>query len=462
MADTRQVPFKITEPDRISSQRYFNEEFYKAEVEHLWPHVWQMACRLELIPEVGDWIEYENLGKSVIVVRTKDGVKAYHNACRHRGVPLNDGQTHGNCKGKGFICPFHGWRWNMEGDCTFVYGRHLFEERQLDQADLALAPCRVELAGGCAFINHDDNAPSLAASLGPVMKALDAHGMQNMRSEWWFGTVLPANWKVAMEAFMEGYHVMRTHPQLQRTAPALYNSMYGFDTGGIGVPINPDLSGKENIIANMKHFELLHSGMAGMISKDELEIARPLVDAEFPEDPMQAVMMFFGMIQDQITKQLSAKGVPIPDLNAVCVSDPVNAVEFLFPHYFLLPFFGCMSSYRIRPLGPESCLFELWSLAPFAPGTEPEVPREMTMLPYDSQEFPEIPRQDYSNIPIQQKGMHATGFDFMRLSHEKEGLISNYQRIIDGYIAGADPEKLATAITTLQNNFDGKFFEYDF
>ena len=115
MAENRQVPFKITEPDRIPSPRYYDEDFYKAEVENLWPHVWQMACRLELIPEVGDWIEYSNLGKSVIVVRTKDGVKAYHNACRHRGVPLNDGQSHGNCKGKGFICPFHGWRWNMEG-----------------------------------------------------------------------------------------------------------------------------------------------------------------------------------------------------------------------------------------------------------------------------------------------------------------------------------------------------------
>ena len=466
MAENRQVPFKITEPDRIPSPRYYDEDFYKAEVENLWPHVWQMACRLELIPEVGDWIEYSNLGKSVIVVRTKDGVKAYHNACRHRGVPLNDGQSHGNCKGKGFICPFHGWRWNMEGENTFVYGRHLFEERQLDQPGEIVAgkgkPCRVELAGGCAFINHDDNAPSLSESLGPVMKALDAHGMSNLRSEWWVGTVLPANWKVAMEAFMEGYHVMRTHPQLQRTAPALYNSMYGFDTGGIGVPINPDLSVRDNIVSQMEHLALLSEGMNGMVDKREVEIARPLVDAQFPDDPMQAVMMFFGMINDQVHKQLSAKGVPVPDLNAAAVNDPVNAVEFLFPHYFLLPMFSAMSSYRIRPLGPESCLFELWALAPFAPGEEPAVPTEMTMLPYDSQEFPPIPRQDYSNIPIQQQGMHATGFDFMRLSYDKEGLISNYQRIIDGYLAGADPHKLAQAITTLKGNFDGKFFEYDF
>lgn len=81
-----------------------------------------MACRLETIPEVGDWIEYSNVGKSVIVVRTKDGIKAHHNHCRHRGVPIAGGKSneHGNCARAGFVCPFHGWRWNMDGENTFV------------------------------------------------------------------------------------------------------------------------------------------------------------------------------------------------------------------------------------------------------------------------------------------------------------------------------------------------------
>ena len=52
----------------------------------------------------------------------------------------------------------------MDGENTFVYGKHLFSERQLDKADLALKPCRVELWGGCAFINFDDDAPSFRDS----------------------------------------------------------------------------------------------------------------------------------------------------------------------------------------------------------------------------------------------------------------------------------------------------------
>ncbi len=456
----RPVPFAVSDPERVSAKRYYDDAFYKAECEHLWPHVWQMACRLEQIPNVGDWIEYSNLGKSVIVTRTKDGVKAFHNACRHRGVLLAKG--HGNCKGTGFICPFHGWRWNGEGKNTFVYGRHLFDERQLDADDLALKPCRVELWGGCAFINFDDNAPSLRECLGPVADRLDAHGIGNLRAEWWFATELPANWKIAMEAFMEGYHVMRTHPQLQQTVPMLYNTMYGMDTGGIGQPINPNQSVRDNIKAQLKHLQLLSEGMAGMVHAKEVEIARQLVDVDLPEDPMQAIPMWYGIVQDQITKQLRARGEDVADLNAVAVSDPISAVEFLFPHYFLLPFFTGSSAYRIRPTGPETCLFEIWSLTNFPEGQEPAPVMEPVVLPYDSDQFPTIPRQDYSNIPLQQQGLHADGFEFMRLAKSIEGLISNYHRIIDGYLAGVDGDKLARATQKLGGNFDGKIHEFEF
>jgi nitrite reductase/ring-hydroxylating ferredoxin subunit len=418
-----------------------------------------MACRLEQIRNVGDWVEYSNLDHSVIIVRTRDGVKAYHNACRHRGVPFANEGGHGNCKTTGFICPFHGWRWNMEGENTFVYGRHMFSEDQLDKADLALRACRVELWGGCAWINFDNDAPSFRDTIGPVADRIEAHGMSDLRAEWWYATVLPANWKIAMEAFMEGYHVMRTHPQLQQAAPMLYNSMYGMDTGGIGVPINPNLDIKGNIAAQIKHLGLLSEGMSGMVHAKEFEIAQQLTDCELPEDPQQAIMMWFGILNHQIGEQLRARGEKVPDLNAVAVSDPINAVEFIFPHYFLLPMFSSMSSYRIRPLGPESCLFELWSLTHYPEGEEPEPPMEPTMLPYDSDLFPPIPRQDYANIPIQQKGVHAEGFEFMRLSKDIEGMISNYNRIIDGYLKGSPAEKLAAATQQLGGNFDGKILD---
>jgi len=200
-----------------------------------------------------------------------------------------------------------------------------------------------------------------------------------------------------------------------------------------------------------------------LVHAKELEIARQLADVDLPEgDPQQAIMMWFGMLNHQISEQLRARGEDVPDLNAVAVSDPINAVEFIFPHYFLLPMFSSMSSYRIRPLGPESCLFELWSLTHIAEGEAHESPMEPTILPYNSDQFPPIPRQDYANIPTQQKGVHAEGFDFMRLSKDIEGLISNYNRIIDGYLTGVPAEKLAAANQKLAGNFDGKILDLGF
>jgi phenylpropionate dioxygenase-like ring-hydroxylating dioxygenase large terminal subunit len=450
------APFRVTDPQRIPAKRYYDEAFYRLECERLWPHVWQMACRLEQIPKVGDWIEYANLGRSVIVVRTRDGVKAYHNACRHRGVQLAQG-GHGNCEVQGFTCPFHGWRWNMDGKNTFVYGKHLFSEQQLDQADLALKPCRVETALGCAFINWDDDAPSFRDSLGPLIDRLEQYSADKLRAEWCYATVLPANWKVAMEAFMEGYHVMRTHPQLHEATGPLFQGVYNADPDAPAP--KPRGATREHVQAQFHHMELVSVGMAGMCHAKDIETARGLLDVELPEDPAEGLRAWFGLLMEEVTRQGRARGEPTPDLKALAVSHPVKAVEFLFPHYFLLPMLSSMSSYRIRPLGPESCLFEIWSLTLFPEGQEPPPVMEPIVLPYDSKDFPPIPQQDYSNIPAQQLGLHAEGFEFMRLSERMEGLISNYQRIIDGYLQRLPQDRLAQATHLLGGNFDGPILD---
>jgi phenylpropionate dioxygenase-like ring-hydroxylating dioxygenase large terminal subunit len=479
-ADTglRAVPFPMDDPERVPVQRYYDEEFYQMELEHLWPHVWQMACRLEQIPDEGDWIEYQNVGKSVIIVNTgAGGIKAYHNACRHRGVPIagtprkDDLSTadHGNCKQAGFVCPFHGWRFDMHGENTLVYGKQLFSQRQLEHAELNLIPCRVETAIGAAWINFDDDAPSVRESIGPLIERLEAHHVDKLRMEWCFGTVLPANWKLAMEAFMEGYHVMKTHPQLYDATEEMYDSRYGSETGkpakSQDMHVRTPAAGvslKDALAAQMLSMELLSEGMAGMLHAKEVEIARDLLDVQgLPEDVSEAVPAWYGMVANEITKRLQARGEPVPNLCEVNVSHPINAVEFLFPHYFLLPYFTSFSAYRIRPLGPEKCFFEIYSLTMFPEGEEPEPVMGATVLPYDSPEFPPIPRQDYGNIPIQQIGLHAKGFDFMRLSNAAEGMISNYQRIVDGYLAGVPQEKLAKATNLLGGNFDGPILDLD-
>src|SRR5439155_3015938 len=147
------VRLAVERPDRIPKQRYYDPDFFAMETELFWPRVWQMACRLEEIPEAGDFVEYEILDQSIIVVRTPDmEVKAYYNACRHRAVKLVEGQ--GSCP-SGFVCPFHGWCFGLDGANTYVHQREMFDDDNLSADDLSLTPVRCELWGGCAWINLD-------------------------------------------------------------------------------------------------------------------------------------------------------------------------------------------------------------------------------------------------------------------------------------------------------------------
>ncbi len=455
LSPLERVPHRVTNPRRIPSGRYYDPDFFRLERERLWPRVWQMACRLEEIPEIGDWVEYRLLDKSVIVVRTRDAVKAFHNACRHRGVQFASGQ--GNCAAQGFVCPFHGWRWNMDGENTFVFGRNKFDAEDLDTAEIGLVPCRVETWGGCAFINFDAEAPPLRECLGPVTERMDARNVAELKIEWWKSSILPVNWKLAMEAFMEGYHVMATHPQLHAvTVPE--SRAYGKDHPDDMSP-TASASPRELFDTMIDHMAKLSEGMGGMVHAREIEIAESLRGMDLPASKGETAMAFFTRMREDITAQGRAQGMPVPDLKQVAADYPFHAVEYFFPNYFLLPMFSAMAGYRIRPLSEETCLFEIFSLAFQPPGEQREAPSAPVPTSHTDPSYPEIPRQDYSNLPLQQLGLHAQGFEFMRLAPEMEGMISNYQRLVDGYLAGLDRETLGKAAATVSGGFDGPILD---
>lgn len=89
---------------------------------------------------------------------------------------------------------------------------------------------------------------------------------------------------------------------------------------------------------------------------------------------------------------------------------------------------------------------EIWSLTRFPEGEEPARPAAPEVWECDDPRWPPIPAQDFSNLPRQQKGLHARGFEYMRLSGKMEGHISNFQRVIDGFIAGLSHDRLLAAL----------------
>ena len=445
------VPFRIKNPELIPAERYYDETFFEAEKKHLWPHVWQMACRLEEIPEVGDYTVYNLLDKSIIMIHTKDGVKGFLNACRHRGVKLAHGP--GNCASEGFLCPFHGWRWNGEGENTFIFGKQIFSPEIIDKAQIDLAPVRTETWAGAAFINFDDSAPSLRESLGPVVDRIDRRNADQLRLDWWFGTVIPCNWKLAMEAFHESYHVMQTHRQLFNEGP---NATLNYGRDYDNLPVNEGVTGRDMLNRIVASNIKISEGMGGsLVHSSEVPVLEKLRDMDVPEAPAEVIKAFCEKVAAEIEADARARGAPTFDILAAFEGS--KNVEFIFPNFFLLPMFGAMASYRMRPLTPETCLMEIWNLALVPKGEAHDAPTEPTMLPHDSQDFPEIPRQDYSNLPLQQLGLH--NLDYMRIAkgtgnNDSEGLISNYQRVLDGFLAKLDHKTLAKAQNISNSGFE--------
>ena len=421
------VPFAVASPDRIRKERYFDPDFYDLEVERLWPRVWQMACRLEEIPKPRDFVEYEFLDQSIIVLRTDDmGVRAFQNACRHRGVKVVEGQ--GTCE-RGFVCPFHGWCYGVDGANTHVPRAKAFAEHNLRSEDIALTSVRCEVWGGCAWINLDDAAPPLRQCLEPVATMLDSWKVESLRTEWWYSCRLPVNWKLAQEAFFEQYHVVETHPQLR--IPSRY-----------APPRRERFDARAYVDADIRYLQTMSEGMAGMVHENDVRIAEGLRDIELPHDPDEAMATWNRALNDAVFEWHRAAGHDIPDLNDLETHGHNEPMGYCFAHYFVLPMYSSASSYRFRPLGPEETLMEIWSLTRFPEGGEPVKPEPPEAWECDDPRWPPIPAQDFSNLPKQQRGLHAKGFEYMRLSEKMEGHLSNFHRTIDGFLAGLPYEKL--------------------
>jgi phenylpropionate dioxygenase-like ring-hydroxylating dioxygenase large terminal subunit len=424
--------------DRARKERYFDPAFYRLEAEQLWPRVWQMACRLEEIPDAGDFVEYEILDQSVVVVRADaTRVLAFQNACRHRGVRVVQGR--GTAE-SGFTCPFHGWCYGLDGGNTHIPQRKTFAEHNLQPGDIDLVPVRCELWGGCAWINLDDNAPPLRQCIEPAATILDAWKVEALRTEWWYACRLPVNWKLAEQAFQEQYHVVEAHPQL--VIPGMRYSTRG------GAAFDP----RGFVDADLQYLRTMSEGMAGMVHADDVKIAEGMRDVELPDEPEAAMATWHRMLNDAVVEWHRGEGHDLPDLNQLEAEGRNEPMGYCFPHWFVLPMYSSASSYRFRPLGPEETLMEIWSLTRFSQERAPERPTPPEVWEWDDPRWPPIPAQDFSNLPRQQKGLHAKGFEYMRLSEKAEGHLANFERVVDGFLAGLPYEALLTALREVNVN----------
>jgi glycine betaine catabolism A len=423
--------------DVIPRERFTSREFLELELDRLWTRVWLVAGRVEEVPAVGDFITHEIVDQSVLVVRTAaDELRAYRNTCRHRGTRLACGAGH---FARDIQCPFHGWSWAIDGRNTHVLDRH--ELPAIPDDELRLVDVRVETWGGFVFVNLDPDAPPLLAWLEDVPGWIDPYRPERM---WLTGrkeTVIPANWKVVVDAFNEGYHIAATHPEILRWKDdaALWYEAGRTHTryGGAGWPvpsprlrIPPEEVDQQQLLAS-KIQDLIDS-LPGYYGPAEEEALREVARTPLPD----------GMSAGEFYLRRRRNGAAARGLDWSHLSDEqvLGGDDVLvFPNFLGPAIAGGWFTYRIRPNGldPDSCRFEIWTLEE-RPADAPPSPAVETLVIDDprSHDWGLVVNQDLANFERIQQGLHTRGPGLL-WNLRQESCVRRFHEVLDRYLFDA-------------------------
>jgi nitrite reductase/ring-hydroxylating ferredoxin subunit len=194
-------------PD-IPIGRFTSDEFWDLEQAHLWSSCWVLAGRSEDIAEPGDFFTFDDLVHPMIVIRGRDGeVRAYYNTCQHRGAPVVR-EASGNSRL--LRCQYHSWSYDIDdGHLVSVPDERDFVA--LDKAERCLPKIRCEVWDNWIFVNRDADAMSLRDWLGPIVDEMSEFQGPTLRTVARQSEIVPCNWKVTAEAFLEVYHFRHIH-----------------------------------------------------------------------------------------------------------------------------------------------------------------------------------------------------------------------------------------------------------
>lgn len=412
----------------ISLDRYYTREWHEREIKTVWQKTWQMACRVEDIANVGDTEVYDIVHDSLIIVRTGIGatdIRAYVNSCLHRGTIL---RTEGG-NVRHLKCPVHGITWGLDGKLTGLPCAWDFP--QVEREKWCLPEAKVGVWAGFVFINFDADCEPLDSYLECLPEHFKDFGLENRYKAVHGGKVLPCNWKLAQEAFMEGFHIAATHPQsVEYTADT--NTQYDvFDGRHVNRFIMPEgvtspALGKypeQKIVDAMRRDMPFYGGRDIVVG--EGETAREKV-------------------ADRARERFSkATG---RDFSNLSTCEAVDLIQYqLFPN--LGPWAGMATPlvYRFRPNGdnPEQCIMEIMMLfSKNADGTHPPVGKATIVGIDDSWHTvpgmgsaADVTDQDTENLKRIQRGIRASKKPGATMSVYQESRIRHFHKTLEEYMA---------------------------
>jgi phenylpropionate dioxygenase-like ring-hydroxylating dioxygenase large terminal subunit len=416
-------------PVTIPAERYTSRTLFEAEIEHIWKKTWQMACREEHIPNVGDCYVYDIVGISIVVVRVApDRIKAYYNACLHRGRQLVAGD--GNV-GDVIRCPFHGLEWHHDGTLAQLTTPWDFPHVRPDQ--FGLPEVKVGSWQGWIFVNLDPGAVDFPTYLGdlPAHFAKWAPGNKYVSAH--VGKVFPVNWKAAQEAFMEAMHVIATHPQIM---PGIGDANSRYDVfGNFSRAISPSAVPSPHL----------------RWEPTEQQIFDSMVDRRLDQDPPALVP------EGMTARAFAAAGgrdrqrPAVADVDSWCDAEMVDSIYYtLFPNFHPWGAFNRIN-YRFRPVGRQvdMCVMECIYTDSFEGDRPPPAPYRLLGL--DDQWVDATPelgllakvfQQDSFNLPAMQRGLEtmAARGGSLTVTRYQELKVRHFHHLWERHVAEGQPE----------------------
>jgi nitrite reductase/ring-hydroxylating ferredoxin subunit len=416
--------------------RYTSSKFAALEFERLWGRVWQAACREEEVEEVGDFCEYLIGDQSILVVRSApDVVRAHHNTCLHRGTRLAEGSGHFDSAC--IRCRYHAWEYDLDGTLTHVVDAEEFEPMP---PDLRLGAVRVDRWGGFVWICLDPEAPPLLDYLDPLPTLLAPYHLDQMRIRAYLSTVLPANWKVAVDAFNEGYHVQGTHPQILPWTddvsldyePLGIHSHYGrLPNARRTLRPSPRLGLADGEFDEGEILAKFVEGLGGLFYDDE----RALIEEVRSASPDGETLL--TRYQRGRRQLLADRGVAV---DAFADEQLTSADDvFFFPNMVGPIYPGTAIIFRVRPdgLDPDSAIKDTWFLEWPRPGAVRKRAQRRFFPDWTERDWGIITNQDYANMEHVQIGMKSRGGPGLRFNRRQESNVLHMHLVIDRYLTGS-------------------------
>lgn len=445
----------VSTPLTFPAEAYTSRDYAEAEGDRLWAKVWQHAGRVEELPNVDDFMTYEIGLDSILIVRTDaNTLKAFHNVCPHRGrrlVPVPKGSNGARGNRKRFTCGFHGWTFDGDGNNTHLLDKDDWQGTLTD-ARTCLTPVKVDTWGGWIWINMDPDSVSLREYLEPAAGLLDPFQFEHMRYRFRQWVVFDCNWKVALEAFMEPYHVAATHPQLTK-----YGDFYAWSKAQ-GLHGNDGYDSVDNSAEDSAATTTVHRTgkgqdariMMGQMQKEFWETVgasttQVMVDAaarlesELPPGTPAADVHHHWL--EACKADYAAMGVEWPNISDEQMG-AAGLAWHIFPNMSILqgPVFALY--YRTRPYGtdPNKCIYEAVAIERYPEGGQPAT--EWVHADATEENWRKVIAQDFSNMELVQQGMQSRGFRGNLPNPHQEQKVTNFHRNLARYMGTGEPVPL--------------------